>query len=366
MTTPRPSTRTRPARPILLKQPGVVCGLVAAAAVFPSSASGSSRSPPRETGSRPRPIAERRGLRARRAHRRAHRAQLPRPALRDRHAHPPLRRCGRRHRRHDPRHAQDDARPARAREVRRSLRRRAEPPLRPPRRRPRQGQPPAAGRRHRSRRSPACAPPTDSARSRSRPRRSRRCARRSRPAPTRSCSTTWRPTELREAVAFVAGRAKLEASGGVTLETVREIAETGVDFISVGALTHSARSLDVSLEVLRERGGRSDAAGRGAGARARARRRHPRPQLPGARGAGRRRLRRRLARALARGGRHRRVGDRLLRRPLHGRDGEDPLAGQDRAHPRPRRRLLARGVDHGRAAARVEGGASRRRPSSRT
>ena len=58
------------------------------------------------------------------------------------------------------------------------------------------------------------------------------------------------PDELREAVALVAGRAKLEASGGVTLDTVRAIAETGVDFISVGALTHSARSLDVSLEVL--------------------------------------------------------------------------------------------------------------------
>ena len=56
--------------------------------------------------------------------------------------------------------------------------------------------------------------------------------------------------ELREAVALVAGRAKLEASGGVNLDTVRAIAETGVDFISVGALTHSARSLDVSLEVL--------------------------------------------------------------------------------------------------------------------
>jgi nicotinate-nucleotide pyrophosphorylase (carboxylating) len=56
--------------------------------------------------------------------------------------------------------------------------------------------------------------------------------------------------ELREAVTFVAGRAKLEASGGVSLDTVRAIAETGVDFISVGALTHSARSLDVSLEVL--------------------------------------------------------------------------------------------------------------------
>jgi nicotinate-nucleotide pyrophosphorylase (carboxylating) len=55
--------------------------------------------------------------------------------------------------------------------------------------------------------------------------------------------------QLREAVREVGGRAKTEASGGVTLDTVRAIAETGVDFISVGALTHSARSLDVSLEV---------------------------------------------------------------------------------------------------------------------
>ena len=55
--------------------------------------------------------------------------------------------------------------------------------------------------------------------------------------------------ELREAVALSEGRARLEASGGVTLKTVRAIAETGVDFVSVGALTHSPRSLDVSLEV---------------------------------------------------------------------------------------------------------------------
>jgi nicotinate-nucleotide pyrophosphorylase (carboxylating) len=52
---------------------------------------------------------------------------------------------------------------------------------------------------------------------------------------------------LREAVAVAGGRAELEASGGVTLETVRGIAQTGVDFISVGALTHSAPALDVSL-----------------------------------------------------------------------------------------------------------------------
>jgi nicotinate-nucleotide pyrophosphorylase (carboxylating) len=56
--------------------------------------------------------------------------------------------------------------------------------------------------------------------------------------------------DLRDAVSLAAGRTPLEASGGVTLDTVRAIAETGVDFISIGALTHSARSLDVSLEVL--------------------------------------------------------------------------------------------------------------------
>jgi nicotinate-nucleotide pyrophosphorylase (carboxylating) len=58
------------------------------------------------------------------------------------------------------------------------------------------------------------------------------------------------PPVLARAVALVGGRAELEASGGVTLDTVREIAESGVSFISVGALTHSARSLDVSMEVL--------------------------------------------------------------------------------------------------------------------
>jgi len=55
--------------------------------------------------------------------------------------------------------------------------------------------------------------------------------------------------QLREAVDLTGGRARLEASGGVTLDTIRAIAETGVDEISVGALTHSARSLDVSLEL---------------------------------------------------------------------------------------------------------------------
>jgi nicotinate-nucleotide pyrophosphorylase (carboxylating) len=56
--------------------------------------------------------------------------------------------------------------------------------------------------------------------------------------------------DMREAVRVVDGRVTLEASGGVTLETVREIAETGVDVISVGALTHSVRVLDIGLDAV--------------------------------------------------------------------------------------------------------------------
>lgn len=58
------------------------------------------------------------------------------------------------------------------------------------------------------------------------------------------------PAKLREGVSIVAGRATIEASGGVSLETVRAIAESGVDVISVGALTHSVRALDLGLDVV--------------------------------------------------------------------------------------------------------------------
>ncbi|MEV6410783.1 carboxylating nicotinate-nucleotide diphosphorylase [Kribbella sp. NPDC051718] len=54
---------------------------------------------------------------------------------------------------------------------------------------------------------------------------------------------------LREAVEKVAGRARLEASGGLTLEVAREVAETGVDFLAVGALTHSAPVLDIAMDL---------------------------------------------------------------------------------------------------------------------
>jgi len=58
------------------------------------------------------------------------------------------------------------------------------------------------------------------------------------------------PAELREAVRLVAGRVPLEASGGVTLETIRFIAETGVDFISVGRITQSAPAVDIGLDYV--------------------------------------------------------------------------------------------------------------------
>jgi nicotinate-nucleotide pyrophosphorylase (carboxylating) len=58
-----------------------------------------------------------------------------------------------------------------------------------------------------------------------------------------------KPSEMREAVALGREKVKFEASGGVTLKNVRQIAATGVDYISVGALTHSARAIDMSLEL---------------------------------------------------------------------------------------------------------------------
>ena len=55
--------------------------------------------------------------------------------------------------------------------------------------------------------------------------------------------------ELRESVALIDGRSQIEASGGVTLDTIRDIAQTGVHYISVGALTHSATSTDIALDI---------------------------------------------------------------------------------------------------------------------
>jgi nicotinate-nucleotide pyrophosphorylase (carboxylating) len=58
-----------------------------------------------------------------------------------------------------------------------------------------------------------------------------------------------KPAQIREAVALGKGKVKFEASGGVTLKNIRQIAATGVDYISIGALTHSPRAIDFSLEL---------------------------------------------------------------------------------------------------------------------
>ena len=57
------------------------------------------------------------------------------------------------------------------------------------------------------------------------------------------------PPMMREAVALIAGRSKVEASGGINADTIREVAATGVDAISIGALTHSVKAADLSLEI---------------------------------------------------------------------------------------------------------------------
>jgi nicotinate-nucleotide pyrophosphorylase (carboxylating) len=54
---------------------------------------------------------------------------------------------------------------------------------------------------------------------------------------------------MREAVKLIAGKAHVEASGNITLETIRAVAETGVDFISSGSLTHSAPAADISMKI---------------------------------------------------------------------------------------------------------------------
>jgi nicotinate-nucleotide pyrophosphorylase (carboxylating) len=56
--------------------------------------------------------------------------------------------------------------------------------------------------------------------------------------------------DTRKAVKLIAGRYEIESSGGITLDTIRAYADCGVDFISVGALTHSVKSMDLSLKAV--------------------------------------------------------------------------------------------------------------------
>ena len=59
------------------------------------------------------------------------------------------------------------------------------------------------------------------------------------------------PSAIREAIGMIRGRMETEASGGINEKNIGDIAETGVDFISVGALTHSYKSLDISLKAIK-------------------------------------------------------------------------------------------------------------------
>ena len=59
------------------------------------------------------------------------------------------------------------------------------------------------------------------------------------------------PADTRRAVEIIAGRCETESSGGITLDTLRDYADCGVDFISVGALTHSVKSLDMSFKAVK-------------------------------------------------------------------------------------------------------------------
>ena len=57
------------------------------------------------------------------------------------------------------------------------------------------------------------------------------------------------PDQMREAVALTAGRAKLEASGGLTFDNAADVADTGVDYVAVGALTHSVKVMDIGADL---------------------------------------------------------------------------------------------------------------------
>ena len=213
------------------REPGVVAGLALAAMVFHyvmgDAVTITGRVARRHPRGRGRRGAPRRRPHPWPAHRRAHRAQLRQPPLRGRHRHQPLGRGPRGHRRPGPRHPQDAARLAGAAEVRRALRRRGQPPVQPRRQGDDQGQP-RHRRRGRGRRpSRPCARRTPDSRSSARSPTSTSCAPCSTSARSGSCSTTWTTRRWPRRCAITAGRAVLEASGGLTLERARAVAETG-------------------------------------------------------------------------------------------------------------------------------------------
>ena len=147
-------------------------------------------------------------------------------------------------------HAQDHARPARAGEIRGALRRRVQSSLRARRRDPDQGQPHRGRGRHRggARRAKAVAGHLVKIEIEVDTLDQLREVLTAGGADV-ALLDNMSPADMRKAVELVAGRLVLEASGGITLETAAAIAETGVDYLSSGAITHSAPNLDVALDI---------------------------------------------------------------------------------------------------------------------
>ena len=265
---------------IVVKAPCVLAGLDVAAEAFrqldPGGAHHAQESRWRSRARRATIAAEVRGAAALDADRRANRAQFPAAPVGNRHADAALCRCCRRQD-HDPRHAQDHADAARAREVCGARRRRQQPSLGSRRRHSDQGQPCSARRRRRGSGQTDEGGAAGNARSKSKRRASPMSRRRSTPARTSSCSTTCRSSRFTRRSARIAGRAKIEISGGVTLDRMPELARTGADYVSVGALTHSAPAVDLSFEIepgclIRSRRPRRRAARRSVARRGRMRR----------------------------------------------------------------------------------------------
>ena len=238
-------------RDMVMREPGVVCGLAWRSPVVrrldptPRWTCSSRRRERRGRAVHDRPD---RALGPRDPDGRAHRAQPAAAAVGHRHRHPPVRHRGRRARAS---RSSTRARPRRAcaaGQARRRLRGRHEPSRGSRRRDPDQGQPRRPRHRRprgRARRPRRLSAPARAGRGRHARAARRRHRRRRRQRPARQHERPPPPRRRRAC----GRRVRLEASGGVTLETVRPIAESGVDAISIGALTHSVRALDISLEV---------------------------------------------------------------------------------------------------------------------
>ena len=251
-----------------------------------------------------------------------------------------LRRARRRHRRDDPRHAQDDARSARAREVRGPLRRRLEPPRRPVRRDPGEGEPPPPRGRHRAPRSRALGNGASAAGrgrggdARARSREALAVGRRADPARQHDARRGARRGRARRRPRPARGLGRHHARDRARLRRDRRRLHLGRRAHAFGALARTSRwRSNDDATALDRRCTRRCARSRASATRSSSPTTTSVPEVQDVADFVGDSL------GLSRAGRRdRRRDDRLLRRPLHGRDRGDPLPREDRADPRPRRR----------------------------